>query len=288
MSLINDALKRVEKSLNDNSPIQQSKQKNSSLTLEPSGSSKKLFFITLIGGTLFFSILILLLILVFSNTSLTPPSQTTTIPPSTTPSLPQNLETHHEPHQIEPPSAPIHTQINPPQPLNNYSPDQPKETSAHSTTNNTETSTTTPDHPIHPSTEEKTFNQELFEGILNVASRAFINKSPSSTSSPHPALTQQTPKENLHLSTAQKTLDIIEQEAQQSKNFPENKTQQFINSLSITGVMISKDESMVLINNRVFLKNAIINPDLNLQLIDIQPQKITLQDNSGSTYTVDF
>lgn len=298
MSLINDALKRVEQSLNDNLSIQKSQRNISSLSLEPSGSNKKLFFIILIGSTLFLSVLILLLVLIFSNAASTSPSQSTSLAKSNTALLAEPIETHHDqpnhqpnhqPNQTELSIAPTVTQNN-----HNQSNSDSKEvaSSSTSTSNDTEDSNNPSHQTVYPNNEERNFNRELFEGILNVASKAFSTPTtPSITNPPSSdklAPISQAPKENLKLSTAQKTLDTIEQESQQPKKLPENKVQRFIDSLSINGVMISKDESMVLINNQVFLKNATINPELNLQLIDIQPQKIVLQDNLGTTYNVEF
>lgn len=304
MSLINDALKRVEKSLNENSPGEHSKQQMPPLTFESSSRNKKLFLIALIGGTLFFSILILLLVLVFSNTTLTQSSNLTPTLQPNTPSFVAMIkddETKINPvEQSLQTSPPVDLPTNQNQ-LNSDIPNESQKTSIELATNeipnlttNTEPVTATDqEEPSDTASAQKNLNQEFFESILNLASKAFVTKASGPTATDTTSTTSEkssppAPKENYNLSTAQKTLDRIEQESQQPKSVPETPVQKFIDSLSITGVMISDKDSMVLINNRVYLKDAIINSDLNLRLTEIHPQNIVLQDNSGASYTVTF
>ncbi|PWU07595.1 MAG: hypothetical protein C5B43_00095 [Verrucomicrobia bacterium] len=317
MSLINDALKRVEQSINDNSPNSKLNPLPPSFSQEPSGPNKKLFFIALIGGTLFFTVLILLLVLIFSGPSSKPTSNEVPPPPPPTsnaliPSKNQTQSKENENLITEEPQQP-----SPPGPNNE---DQnhitQKETLLQENSDKVEPEEQTLPEENPDATEDsnppisstsnnngsKDLNDEFFKSIVNLASKAFT-RTPTNTkvknanNTTEPSLQEDNePLENDHadsrlfpLSTAQTTLENLQRESQESKPAQKTKIEKYIDSLSVTGIMISKDESMALINNRVFNKGSIVNPDFNLYLIDIQPQKIVLKDSkTGATYDLEF
>lgn len=302
MSLINDALKRVEQSLNDNSPDQRFPNKMPSYPMEPSGRNKKLFFIAVVGGTLFFSILILLLVLIFSGSS----SPSSALPPSPTPSSTNAMISHTQESKeekkssIEPSSIPSLQQTdnleeNPSDSVNSIEPQEASKNESPDVTVDSKespSSDTIPNVPTSDNSNDKDLNEEFFESVVNLASKAFTldpkkSKTNNSTESNKDKNENRT-EENFTLSTAQSTLDKIQRESELQKEAPRSRVQEFIDSLAVTGVMISKDESMALINNRVFSKNSIVDSKFNLTLIEIQPQKIVLKDGTGTTYDVDF
>lgn len=301
MSLINDALKRVEQSLNDNSPDQKFKNQMPSYSMESSGRNKKLFFIAVIGGTLFFSILILLLVLIFSQS----PSPSSPLPPYSTPNSTNAIINQPEESKKEKASSIDTLSKLPIQPIDAVEIDQNDIISERETeepSENVSSEDAPKDSP--PSTDSaskvtvprdsngKDLNEEFFESIVDLASKAFTvdpkktkaKNSNSESKNGNNALTE----ENFTLSTAQSTLDKIQRESELPKEAPKSKVQQFIDTLAVTGVMISKDDSMALINNRVFSKNSIVDSNFNLTLIEIQPQKIVLRDGAGVIYNVDF
>ncbi len=332
MSLITDALKRVEKSLNDNSADQKLNQPMPPFLPESSGGNKKLFYIALIGGTLFFSILILLLVLIFSpspsaktSSNITPPPTPNTsniaistngsneeknLPseePAIIPTIPSTPSNEFQEETIPEENFPTENRIDTTAVELQKEPFQNaglEETNAKESLAASSTSANTNDTA---NKKAKDLNQELFEGVVGLASKAFTSNpnkpkpsNSSSTNSENAEATENTKEnqkpaeENYTLSTAQATLENIQRESQAAgetpkiPETPKTKMQQYIDSLWVTGVMISQDESMALINNRVFTKGAVIDATFNLTLVDVQPQKIVLQDSSGTLYDVNF
>lgn len=276
MSLINDALKRVENSINNNSP---DKHKEQIPSFASSDKNKKLFFIALIGGTLFFTILILLITLIYSSSTppLTPPNP---IIPVFSPDIQVDIE---KPSQILQPQEPSESHEN------------ESISMGASPVSDTDNDAANPALSVSQETNKlleghKDINAEFFESIVGLASKAFV-KTPNpdeKTKAQEP--TQVESRENYSLSTAQTTLNMIAEEHQSVKkvNNSQDPVRKFIDSLSITGVMISGKESMVLINNHVYFTDSIIDPLLNLTLVDIQPDRIVLKDFRGTTYPVEF
>lgn len=307
MSLINDALKRVEKSLNDNSPDQKMKQPMSSYPTEPSGRDKKLFLIALIGGTLFFSILILLLVLIFSNSSTSSVPTTSITPP---PSSSGQNALINQPEVEEKENTIIPEESIPPQKTDTLKENNVTESnieneeenvpmdSAKSRSNEAPSSDTSTDENVLNNGEKRDLNEEFFEGMVNLASKAFTRtnsklKTQAPTKENISEEPVEKPKENFTLSTAQATLEKIQNEERPQKKpqlyrAPKNQVQDYVDSLVVSGVMISNNDSMALINSRVYPKNSIIDSTHSLSLIDIQPQKIVLRDGSGNTYDVYF
>lgn len=309
MSLINEALKRVEQSLNENSPDQKLKPQMSSFPMEPDKRNKTLFLVAILGGTLFFSIFILLLFLIFSNYPSSSSSTNLTTPP--TPGLTNALISQPQDAENEKSSSSLENSI-PPSETSTVEKSQNENEIAQEPDNlslETLAAAPAPEENHKDSNEsskaiatnetpEKDLNKEIFEGMINLASKAF-------TRVPTQSKTKEVAKEsnveqskndnaekpvetNYKLSTAQDTLEKIQRESDTLKEAPKSKVEQFIDSLAVTGVMISKDDSMALINNRVFPKNSIIDANFNLTLVDIYPQKIVLRDGMGNTYDVEF
>lgn len=285
MSLINDALKRAEKSLNDNSSDQH-RERIPSFDFEPSKRNNKLFLVALIGGTLFFSVLIALIMLLRSPAPTPKPTPPT---PSTTPTLiPENLSGKEAPEAIVQVQETIEPESNENTldgPIN--SEEDPEELPPTDPAESIEQSSTA-EAPTTPQVGSKNdLNKEFVEGIVGLASRAFTGPPPSNKNS------QQAPEpepKDYSLSTAQETLELLEKQAKNNKpaDTPENPIHEFIQSLSITGVMIANEGSQVLINNHVYSNHSVIDSSLHLILSEIKPHSITLRDSTGKTYVKEF
>lgn len=284
MSLINEALKRAEKSLNNNNSDQH-KERIPSFDFEPSGKNKKLFYTLVLGGTLFFSVLIALIMLLRSSPApaqKTPPPNNQPTPSFAAEILADKKELEATEETQEPTEVPSESEIDE---ATIEDIDEPEESVA--------------SNPLESPTEEnppaseanKNLNEEFIQGMVGLASRAFtgapsVNKKPEKTEESQ----KEVPKQDYSLSTAQGTLEMLEEQAKNSKDAStvENPIQDFINNLSITGVMIADQGSQVLINNQVYLNHSVINPSLHLILTDIKPHEITLRDATGKTYIKDF
>lgn len=284
MSLINDALKRAEKSLNNNNSDQH-KERIPSFDFEPSGKNKKLFYITLFGGTLFFSVLIALIMLL---RSIPEPTQKTPQPNTlATPSFAAEISADKE--DLE--------KIEASQERNEY-PSESEINEATSAGIDEAQKVASSDRLESPAAEnpaaneaKKNLNEEFIEGMVGLASRAFTGSTSSNKNSGNPQEAQkESPKQDYSLSTAQEMLEMLEKQAKNNIEVPtpENPIQDFINNLSITGVMIADQGSQVLINNQVYKNHSVISQSLHLILAEIKPHEITIRDSSGKTYIKDF
>lgn len=271
MSLINDALKRAEKKLDNNSPDKH-QERTPSIPLHASSKNNKRFIILLAGGTLFLATLILLVTLLSSPTP-PPPINSVSIPiPSLVPTFPLTEEVLLEDSEED------------------TSPQEPTEEPLLSAID-TDLEPTEESLP-EKSTKSPDITSEMFENLVGFASKAFVKKTDTDskkTTADEPPTTDES-KINYSLSTAQKTLEMLEAEAlfQKHVHSPPNPIQNFIDSLEITGVMFSNSESKVLMNNQVYSINSIINKKLMLELIEIHPHEITLKDGTGTEYRREF
>ncbi len=281
MSLINDALKRAEKSLNNNSPDQH-RERIPSFHVEPSKNNKKLFIIVLLGGILFFSTLIALIMVLRSKPE--PTSINTLSNTSHDVAFVADVAVEKEDPVIQQLEEPIEPENNNTTTINE--PEKP-------ISSNPITTSTAANSTVSPTANEsqKDLSEEFVQGIVGLASRAFIKTPSSNTDSQKPQESvKESAKETYSLSTAQDTLTMLEKQVNNTTQYriPNNPVQDFVQDLSITGVMIADDESQVLINNQVYTNNSIIDTSLNLKLIDIKPHKITIRDAMGKTYTKEF
>lgn len=284
MSLINDALKRAEKSLNNNNSDQH-KERIPSFDFEPQGKNKKLFYTLVLGGTLFFSVLIALIMLLRSSPApaqKTPPPNNQMTPSFASEILADKKELESTEETQEPTEGTSQSEVDE---ADIEDIDEPEESVLSDSLESLSEENPTPKEA------NKNLNEEFIQGMVGLASRAFTG-APSSnkTSEKSQESQKETPKQDYSLSTAQVTLEMLEEQAKKSKDNSneENPIQDFINNLSITGVMIADQGSQVLINNQVYSNHSVINQSLHLILADIKPHEITLRDATGKTYIKDF
>lgn len=69
---------------------------------------------------------------------------------------------------------------------------------------------------------------------------------------------------------------------------PDVRAQQFIDTLRVTGIRASGDDSKVLMNDRVYRVNDIVDRTLGLKLIKVAPDSLIFSDPTGATYTKIF
>lgn len=291
MSLINDALKRAEKSLNNNSPDQH-RERIPSFDFEASKKNRKLFVILLIGGTLFFSALIALIMLLRSS----PEPVTKTPPPSTSnaevPAVIReaevttedtegtNLKTLEREQDLDQEPAEVENDNTGAKGSDVNKPEMPE------SSDKVESAAA----GSAVSEPKKSMNEEMMEGLVGLASKAFVQSSGGKDGKQAQETEKESPKANYTLSTAQETLAMLEAQAKNNKSTYtiQDPIEEYVQNLSITGVMIADDGSQVLINNQVYSTNAKIDPALNLELIDIKPHKLTIKAANGKVYTKEF
>jgi len=61
-----------------------------------------------------------------------------------------------------------------------------------------------------------------------------------------------------------------------------------INNLRVAGIRASGGDSKVLMNDRVYRLNDIIDPEMGLRLVGVTPTSLTFQDDRGASYTRNF
>ena len=64
--------------------------------------------------------------------------------------------------------------------------------------------------------------------------------------------------------------------------------QSFIDRLRVTSIRISDTGNKVILNDRLFRTNDLVEPSLGLRLTDIQANQLTFTDESGNTYVRHF
>jgi len=69
---------------------------------------------------------------------------------------------------------------------------------------------------------------------------------------------------------------------------PELKIQLFVDTIRVMGIRSSGGESKVLMNDRVFRVNDIVERTLGLKLIKVEPELLTFSDSNGMIYTKQF
>ena len=69
---------------------------------------------------------------------------------------------------------------------------------------------------------------------------------------------------------------------------PDVRAQQFVDALRVTGIRASGNDSKVLMNDRVFRVNDIVDRNLGLKLIMVAPDSLLFADPTGATYTKIF
>lgn len=78
-----------------------------------------------------------------------------------------------------------------------------------------------------------------------------------------------------------KAQDVAESPAKEAVNA-------FLDSLHVSGVRASGADSKVLMNDRVYRLNEIVDRSLGLKLIKVAPDSLTFADAAGATYTKNF
>lgn len=69
---------------------------------------------------------------------------------------------------------------------------------------------------------------------------------------------------------------------------PSEKVYVFIDQLQVMGIRSSGAGSKVLMNDRVYRVNDIVNRELGLRLVGVTPESLTFVDASGASYTKNF
>jgi hypothetical protein len=69
---------------------------------------------------------------------------------------------------------------------------------------------------------------------------------------------------------------------------PDNAVYAVIDKFQVTGIRSSGSESKVLMNDRVYRVNDIVDRNLGLKLIKVTSDSLTFVDRNGATYTKNF
>ena len=62
----------------------------------------------------------------------------------------------------------------------------------------------------------------------------------------------------------------------------------FVDAIRVTGIRSSGEDSRVLMNDRVFRVNDIVERNLGLRLTKVDPNVLTFTDSNGTLYTKNF
>jgi len=136
-------------------------------------------------------------------------------------------------------------------------------------------------------TEDKDINEEMLQKFVSSAVDTFVKKEPKEEK---PAKEEGLIKP---LRDAQARLDKLSKENKALKEKaattkPSDPNQAYIDKLNITGVMFSGDKSKVLMDSRVLSINSVIKEDPKITLIEIQPHTLIFADESGRRYEKAF
>ena len=69
---------------------------------------------------------------------------------------------------------------------------------------------------------------------------------------------------------------------------PDERVHAFVDSIRVMGIRSSGDESRVLMNDRVFRVNEIVDRGLDVRLTGVEPGTLTFTDANGVTYKKAF
>lgn len=70
-----------------------------------------------------------------------------------------------------------------------------------------------------------------------------------------------------------------------STTAPDPRIQDFVDAVRVTGIRSSGDDSRVLMNERVYRVNDIVQRELGVRLIKVEPSRLTFSDLQGNLYT---
>jgi hypothetical protein len=69
---------------------------------------------------------------------------------------------------------------------------------------------------------------------------------------------------------------------------PDERIHQFVEALKVTGIRSSGSESKVLMNDRVYRVNDIVDRNLGVRLTKVAPDSLTFTDGNGVSYVKYF
>ena len=69
---------------------------------------------------------------------------------------------------------------------------------------------------------------------------------------------------------------------------PDPRVQSFVDAIKVAGIRSSGTDSKVLMNDKVFRVNDIVDRSLNLRLIEVQADNLTFVDENSVTYVKNF
>ena len=69
---------------------------------------------------------------------------------------------------------------------------------------------------------------------------------------------------------------------------PNPKAAAFVDTLKVSGIRASASDPKVLMNDRVFRLNDLIDRTTGLRLLEINPGHLVFMDEAGATYTKNF
>ena len=69
---------------------------------------------------------------------------------------------------------------------------------------------------------------------------------------------------------------------------PDERIHQYVEAIHVTGIRSSGNESKVLMNDRVYRVNDIVDRTLGIRLTKVSPDSLTFTDANGVTYVKYF
>lgn len=289
MSLINDALKKAETQLKKSQSVSDLAKQAEHTNFESLQSHQKKFFAYFIGGTAILTAIILGFVFLKSR-SFSPYSSISYTQPNTRHNETLSLASAYPDPEIALNSS--EEAVSSAQILSQRLTQALKQSSnlyAYNqvpSKNIDPTATASIEKDSKNATSKKDINQEMIEGIVSMASKVL---NPSSKEkdmkNPEQNIQEGHKKEWYTVSEAQETEEISGRE-QKKHIVPKDPAQDYIDKLNIMGILISNNESKVLMNNQIYTINSNINPDL--KLIEIHPNHLVFTNENGTRYLKEF
>jgi hypothetical protein len=69
---------------------------------------------------------------------------------------------------------------------------------------------------------------------------------------------------------------------------PDPRIQSFVDAIKVAGIRSSGTDSKVLMNDKVYRVNDIVDRSLNLRLVEVQADSLTFVDENSVSYTKNF
>lgn len=134
---------------------------------------------------------------------------------------------------------------------------------------------------------KQSLNEEMFNSFVGMLA-------PKKATAASESAAAEAPKVDYSIKHSDQLLEQVTKEAEQKKLrektavVAKDPAEIFVDAIRVTGVMFADSNSRVLMNNRVFSIDDMVNSNPKLILRSIEPHKLTFTDDTGRRYTKSF